>query len=213
MISEKVSFKCNDIFLEGELLLPGEKSKHPCVIVCHPHPLYGGDMMNNVVTAICEELNNNSIAAFRFNFRGMGNSQGSFGGGIDEQEDVKAALDYVLSQSIIDDKRVGLAGYSFGGGVALPVAIQNERIKILALISPALEDSGWEQLTEYNNPKYVVFGDNDTVIPLDGFKRYMKISEPGHYMLISGTDHFWWGYEKELARQVVNFFIDGFNSI
>ncbi len=213
MISEKVSFKCNDIFLEGELLLPREKSQHPCVIVCHPHPIYGGDMMNNVVTAICEELNNNSIAAFRFNFRGVGNSQGSFGGGIDEQEDVKAALDYVLSQSIIDDKRVGLAGYSFGGGVTLPVAIQNEQIKILVLISPALDYSGWEQLVEYNNQKYVVFGDADTVVPLEGFKRYMKISEPGQYRLISGADHFWWSYEEELARQVVNFFVDGFNSI
>ncbi len=211
MISEKVSFRCNDILLEGELLLPGEGSLYPCIIVCHPHPLYGGDMMNNVVTAICEELNNNSIAAFRFNFRGVGNSQGSFGGGIIEQEDVKAALHHVSSESRIDIDRIGLAGYSFGGGVALPAAIHNERIKILALISPALEDSSWDQLIEYNNPKYVVFGDNDTVIPLEGFKLYMKKSNPGQYHLISRADHFWWGYEKELARQVVKFFIDGFN--
>jgi alpha/beta superfamily hydrolase len=211
LISEKVSFKCNDIFLEGELLLPGEEGRYPCVIVCHPHPLYGGDMMNNVVTAICRELINKSIAAFRFNFRGVGNSQGNFGGGIAEQEDIKAALDYVLSGQIINIDKIGLAGYSFGGGVTLPVAIQNEQIKILALISPALDDSGWEKLTKDSKPKYVVFGENDTVIPLEGFKRYMKISEPGQYRLITGTDHFWWGYEKELANDVVKFFVDGFS--
>lgn len=213
MNTGKVSFPSDDIFLEGELLIPGGTSPFPCVIVCHPHPLYGGNMMNNVVTAICKELNNRSVAAFRFNFRGVGNSDGTFGGGISEQKDVEAALDYVLSIPDIDTGMIGLAGYSFGGGVALPVALRNEQISMLALISPALEDSGWEHLKEYDKPAYVVFGDSDTVIPLEGFRLYMQdINKPEGYRLISGADHFWWNHEEELAREIAGFFEDGFRN-
>ena len=84
MNSARVSFPCGDIVLEGEWHLPRGKPPFPVIVVCHPHPLHGGDMHNNVVITICRELPRNSIAAFRFNFRGVGNSGGSFGEGIAE---------------------------------------------------------------------------------------------------------------------------------
>ena len=106
-----------------------------------------------------------SIAALRFNFRGVGKSGGAFGEGIGEQEDVRAALDFVLATPGIDQERIGLAGYSFGGGVALPVAVKDERVKLLALVSPALSELGWEELKGYGKPKFVIIGENDFVIP------------------------------------------------
>ena len=170
-------------------------------------------MSSNVVFAICQALAQQLIAALRFNFRGVGKSGGAFGGGIAEQEDVKAALAFVLSTPTIDQKRIGLAGYSFGAGVALPVAVQDERVKLLALVSPALLDSGWEQLKGYTKPKFIIMGDNDFVIPQQQFRQQVKdVPEPKQLQIIPGADHFWAGFEEEVAQKVTQFFVAGFHS-
>ena len=206
------TFPCGDIILEGEWQLPRAIGSFPVVVVCHPHPLYGGDMSNNVIFAVCQAFPQQSIAAFRFNFRGVGRSGGVFGGGITEQEDVKAALTFVSSMPGIDPKRIGLVGYSFGASVALPVALQDERVNLLALVSPALSDSGWEQLKRYNKPKLLIVGDADAFIPPEQFQPHIKdIPDPKQYQVILGADHFWWGYEEEVAQKVTQFFIAGFN--
>ncbi len=208
------TFPCGDIVLEGEWQLPRATGHFPVVVACHPHPLYGGNMSNNVVFAICQALPRQSIAAFRFNFRGVGKSGGAFGGGTAEQEDVKAALTFVSSTPDIDPKRVGVVGYSFGASVALPVALQDERVSLLALVSPALSDSGCEQLKRYTKPKFLTVGDADPFIPLERFQQYIKDTpDPRQYQVISGADHFWWGYEEEVAQKVTQFFVAGFNQV
>jgi len=171
-------------------------------------------MLNNVVTAICQALSRNSVAAFRFNFRGVGSSGGEFGGGIAEQEDVKSALAFMLSTTDIDSKRIGLAGYSFGATAVFPVALQDERAGRLALVSPYLSDSGWEKLNGYQKPKLLVVGDADFVIPLEKFQQYTKdMTDPKEYHVVSGADHFWWGHEAEIARRVADFFAAGFGLV
>ncbi len=171
-------------------------------------------MLNNIVIAICQELPRHSIAAFRFNFRGVGNSGGAFGGGVAEQEDVKAALAFLLSTPEIDIKRIGLVGYSFGASVALPVALEEENVSLLALVSPALSDSGWEQLKGYHKAKLLIVGDADFVIPLERFLQYVNdIADPKQYQVVSGADHFWRGYEGEVAEKVVQFFAAGFSKV
>ena len=212
MNSTHANFPCGDIALEGEWHLPQGTGPFSVVAVCHPHPLYGGNMLNNIVFAICQTLPQQSIAAFRFNFRGAGNSEGTFGGGIAEQEDTKAALTFISSSPNIDSKSMGLAGYSFGASVALPVALEDKRVNMLALVSPALSDSGWEQLKGYSKSKLLLVGDADLIIPLDQFKQYIPdSSDPKQYQIVSGADHFWWGYEDVVAQRVAQFFTTGFN--
>jgi alpha/beta superfamily hydrolase len=197
--------------LEGEWHLPPGREPFLAVVVCHPHPLYGGDMLNNIVMAICQELSRHSVAAFRFNFRGVGNSGGSFGGGVAEQEDVRAALDHVLSSTAIKAEKIGLAGYSFGAGVACSVALQDERISRVALVSPTLSATNWEGLKGYGKAIFLIIGDADFYVPLEPFQeRIDEIAEPKQYQVVSGADHFWWGYELEVARQVAGFFAAGF---
>ena len=207
-----ITFPCGDISLEGVWHFPQGTDPFPAVIVCHPHPLHGGNMSNNIVFAICQALAQQSIAALRFNFRGVRKSGGVFGEGIAEQEDVKAALALVSSTPNIDQKRIGLAGYSFGASVALPVAVQDGRVNLIALVSPALLDSGWEQLKGYTKPKFLIAGDNDFVIPQQQFWQHIKdIPEPKQCQIISGADHFWEGFEEEVAHKVTKFFVAGFS--
>ncbi len=210
----KARFPCGNIILEGEWHLPQGKGPFPSVVVCHPHPLMGGDMLNNVVVAICQALSRHSIAALRFNFRGVGRSGGAFGGGITEQEDVKAALDLIVSTPHIDTKRIGLVGYSFGAGVAVPVALQDERVGLLAVVSLALSNSGWNQLKEYHKSKFLIVGDADLFIPLEEFEQHIKdVADPKQYQVILGADHFWWGCEEEVAQKVTQFFVAGFSQV
>ncbi len=207
-----ITFPCGDISLEGIWHFPQVAGSFPAVIVCHPHSLYGGNMSNSIVMAICQALAQQSITAFRFNFRGVGKSGGTFGGGIAEQEDVKAALTLVSSTPDIDLERIGLAGYSFGASVALPAAIHEEQVKLLALVSPPLSDAGWEQLKEYPKPKFIISGDEDSVIPQSRLQQYIKDSPaPCDCRIISGADHFWMGYETQAAQAVAQFFLAGFS--
>jgi len=205
-----ITFPCADISLEGVWHFPEGNGPFPAVVVCHPHPLYGGSMSANVVFGICQALAEASIAALRFNFRGVGRSGGQFGGGIAEQEDVRAALDFVLATPNIDRKRIGLAGYSFGASVALPVAVEDERVNMLALVSPALLDTGGEQLKGYAKPKFIIIGENDSVIPQGELRQLVEELEPKQYEVIAGADHFWAGFEEEVAQKVTGFFASGF---
>jgi len=209
-----IIFPCGDISLEGVWHFPEGAGSFPAVIVCHPHPLYGGNMSNNVVFTLCQALACQSIAAFRFNFRGVGKSEGTFGEGVAEQEDVKAAITFVSSTPSINPERIGLAGYSFGAGVALPVTLQDERVSLLALVSPYLTDTSWEQLREWTKPKFIIVGDRDSIIPLQSFQQHIKdIPEVGEYEVITGADHFWQGYKEEAAQKVTKFFTTGFNHL
>ena len=205
MRREHTTIPCGDISLEAVWHFPDDNAPLPAVVVCHPHPLYGGNMSSNVVFGICQALAERSIAALRFNFRGVGKSGGEFGEGIAEQEDVKAALDFALSTEGIDKERIGLAGYSFGGGVALPVAIKDERVKMLALVSPALSEGGWLELERYARPKFVIVGENDLVIPQEQFSKLIG-DRPEHCQVVAGADHFWGGYEELVAEKVSAFF-------
>ena len=207
MKRERVSIPCGGISLEGILHLPEGKDVSPGVVVCHPHPLYGGDMENNVVITVCHVLVERSVAALRFNFRGAGASGGSFGGGVREQDDVKAALDYMASRTEIDAERLGLAGYSFGGAVAFAAACGDVRVKRLALVSPALDDAGWEQLKAYSLPKLVLLGEADSVVPFARFRKYFDEGED--FQAIHGVDHFWWGFEEEIGKRIGGFFAGG----
>lgn len=204
-----INFPSGKLNLEGVWHLPEAGGPFPAVVVCHPHPLYGGSMSNNIVFNICQELAINNIAALRFNFRGAGKSGGEFGDSIGEQEDVKAALNLVLAEDNIDKDRIGLAGYSFGAGVAAVVAAQYEGVKMLALVSPAFMEGG-EQLKEYIKPKFIIIGENDVLIAPERVKETVEaMPEPKRFELIPGADHFWGGYEDKVAAKVNRFFSEG----
>jgi alpha/beta superfamily hydrolase len=204
----QVTFPCGELALEGMLHLPGSPAPYACVVVCHPHPLYGGDMENNIVVAVCYTLCEKEIAALRFNFRGTGRSEGSFGGGIAEQEDVKAAISFVASREEVDPAGIGLCGYSFG---AIPsfLGLPPEQVQAMAAISPPLSLSPLYGLKESSKPKLLISGSEDNFTPIQDFDAFFEsLSKPKERKVITGADHFWSGYEGEVGDSVSSFFAE-----
>ena len=193
-----------DLSLEGVLHLP-DAIPAPGVVVCHPHPLHGGDMDNNVVMSACESMVSRGVAALRFNFRGAGASEGTFDDGNGERDDVRAALKYLQSLPEIDPKRLGLIGYSFGGMVAAEVA--SGALRGLALVSPPLAFG--DLRVAWGCPAMIIAGDMDALVPPD---RLQVLSEaPGvEAHVFEGADHSWWGFEDELGEALGSFFANHF---
>ncbi|UCG84388.1 MAG: alpha/beta fold hydrolase [Dehalococcoidia bacterium] len=209
MTATRVTIPCGDISLEGIYGMPEGRTTFAAVVVCHPHPLYGGMMENNVVIAICHALAENSIAYLRFNFRGVGCSQGVHDNGIGERDDVTAALTFISSMTGIDQDRIGLCGYSFGASVALEVAAIDKRVQSLVLVSPLLSSRAMQG---YVKPKLLLWGSRDLALPAADLGEFMKgITEPVQYDVIEGADHFWWGFEDSVASRTAAFFTDTIN--
>jgi alpha/beta superfamily hydrolase len=207
MKETRVSFLSGGLVLEGILSIPEGAGPFPVVIVCHPHPLYGGSMDNNVINSLSETLTRASLASFKFNFRGVGGSEGEFDQGIGEREDVEAAISFLSTVKEVDSKRIGLAGYSAGAGFALPVGFKDARIKALAAVSPPLSMFDFEFLRSCPKPKLLIWGSKDDLIPIEKFLEFCRnLPEPKECESIEGADHFWWGYESLLADKLTAFF-------
>jgi alpha/beta superfamily hydrolase len=161
-------------------------------------------MHNNVVVALCEVLADEGFVALRFNFRGVGRSGRRHGGGIDEREDARAALDFLASRPGVDASRLCLAGYSFGAVVAL--SLGDGRLKAVAAVSPPL---GSETPLAVTCPTLFVFGERDDIAPPRDLERIgSDLAAGSRVVVVPGADHFWLGFEDRLAGEVGYFFLE-----
>ena len=206
MREKRVFFDCGEIKLEGALSSAKSNNPQLGVIVCHPHPQYGGNMHNNVVVGITRKLSANGFVTLRFNFRGAGASGGSYGGGKEELKDVKSAIDFLNRMDMVMKDSLFLVGYSFGAVVGLPVAVEDKRVMGFIGISPpvAMYDFGF--LKESFKPKLIIYGDSDFVCPVERVKElFTSLEEPKSLRAITDGDHFLWGKEETIAEHVLHF--------
>lgn len=212
VLKKRVTFPCGNILLEGVLHTLEQPDPKPAVVVGHPHPLYGGSMHNNIVVSVCEELVGRGITALRFNFRGVGGSQGVHGGGVDEIDDVYAAITYVESLANSESGRIGVAGYSFGAHTGLEAAAKDDRVCAVAGISPAVAVDDFSFLKGYRRPKLLIVGEQDEFAPTDQFLKLVEeIPEPKRFEIVPFADHFWFGFQRRVGITVANFFADVFD--
>jgi len=206
---KQIEFPCHDITLEGVLALPEGNGPFGLVVVCHPHPLYGGNMYNNVVHAVCEKIGGQGLAWLKFNFRGVGKSGGRFGGGLGEKDDARAAISFAEKQAKIDASRMGICGYSFGSTVAFAVAVEDVRIQAVAGISPFVQPA--DLLDHYTKPKLFVSGANDDFVDPQSLTQLVsKLPRPKECVIYPGGDHFWGESEETMAEKVSRFFKESF---
>jgi len=207
MREEKVLIPSGAIQLESLIKIHEALSFKGGVIFCHPHPQYGGDMHNQVITTAVEAASQEGLSTLRFNFRGVGESGGSYEEGIGEREDVKAVIEYFSSKLKDAHPFLILLGYSFGAWVGLPIAIQDERINGMVTIAPPLQLLDFGFLWGCKKKKLFIVGDQDLFCPASLLEEwYGHLEEPKSLAIIPGADHFFFSHTPLLAQPLREFF-------
>jgi len=203
-MSEKtVNFHAEDgVLLEGLLDEDGEKG---ALILLHPHPLYGGEMRNPVIKMMKKTASEEGFCTLRFNFRGVGGSQGSYGEGVKERKDLKGALNFLISLNLKRPYIVG--GYSFGSIIGTEVSLEDEHIDGLILVSPPLLMYNFSPLLSFKKPKLIIAGDRDYICPVENLRSlYEKLPEPKMLHIIEACDHFYsWGMHVAVSKPLRDF--------
>jgi alpha/beta superfamily hydrolase len=203
MDEKQVSFRSGDLTLEGLLANPGGGA--PVAIVCHPHPLYGGSMYNNVVDAILEAMWQAGYATLRFNFRGVGDSEGEHDGGPGEVDDALAALAFILAQPGVRQEGAVMAGYSFGAMVAVSAGYERAEVARIVAVALPLAMADARIPDGASKPVLLVSGDRDSYSPVAGLRKLeSRIGDSARLEIVAGADHFFGGREAELARALVD---------
>ena len=206
MKEEKVFIPSNGIQLEGLLSIQEVSSFSGGVICCHPHPQYGGEMSHPVMTTALETAFEEGFSTLRFNFRGVGESQGSYGEGVGERQDVRAVANYVYSRLKGDPRLLILVGYSFGAWTGFPVAIEDERFVGMVAIAPPLEIYDFGYLKGCKKKKLFIGGDRDSFCPPSLLERwYRQLDEPKSLTIIPGADHFLFSHTRFLIEPIREF--------
>jgi alpha/beta superfamily hydrolase len=206
MREEKVFIPSQGNQLEGLLSIPEAFSIKGGVILCHPHPQYGGDMHNPVVSTAAGVAFQEGFSTLRFNFRGVGSSGGSYSDGVGESEDVQTAIEYLflkLNQSTLP---LILVGYSFGAWAGLSSVIQDNRVKGMVAIAPPLELYDFNLLEGCKKKKLLVAGDQDFFCPVALLESWFEqLEEPKSLAIIEGADHFFFAHTPFLVKPVKTF--------
>ena len=166
-------------------------------------------MDNNVVMAVSAALVEEGFATLRFNFRGVGNSQGEHAKGELEHQDALGAMGFLGSWQGVDGNNLGLAGYSFGTGIILGSLSLQANANVYALVSPSITRLEESSLRSNDRPKFVISGDQDRLIQSPGLKPVLEsFAQPFTCEFVPGADHFWVGNEEKMARRVSQFFTE-----
>ncbi len=192
-MEERIEFSAESFAIEGLLQKNSETSG---VVITHPHPLYGGNMHNNVVMVISQTYQKLGYTTLRFNFRGVGSSQGSYGDGIGEQEDVRAAIAYLADLGM---KQIDLAGYSFGAWVNGHINCARSGIANMVMVSPPVAFIEFDSVSTIDCLKLIVTGSRDDIAPAEMIRQsYREWNAEADFEVVNGADHFYGGYENRL---------------
>jgi alpha/beta superfamily hydrolase len=205
--TEKLFIINDEIKLEAEYFLSQSNIKNPAVLICHPHPQYGGNMYNNVVSGVLNKLIENDISCLRFNFRGVGRSTGFHSEGPEELTDVKASIDLLINEK--NHEKIIICGYSYGAAIGCSAISYSD--KVISYISISFPwdfvDSKFRILSQSDKPKLFIQGDQDTIARYESFEEnFRSYKNPKIKKIIKGADHFYWGFEDQIANEVLSFY-------
>lgn len=186
--------------LEVILSKPTGKAKRAWGIVCHPHPLFGGTMHNKVVTTLVKTFQALGVHTVRFNFRGVGKSEGQFDKGNGELFDLLAVVEWVLREQ--PDRSIWLAGFSFGAYIAAKAATQIP-IAQLVTVAPPVHDFPMKKLPPITAPWILVQGELDEIVPPKKVFAWAEKRNPKPIILkFPNAGHFFHGQLGELRTRL-----------
>ena len=174
-------------------------------LVCHPHPLGGGTMHNKVVFRAAAGLVDAGLITLRFNFRGVGASDGTHDGDL-EKQDVRDVLDYLAEN--YPNQEITLAGFSFGTRIGSEVGMTDERVvRLISIGTPVDKYDDFEYLTNLRKPILFVHGDKDEFGTLENVKKLVaKVAANADAQLVSfeNCGHFFDNHLNELREVIKN---------
>lgn len=189
--------------LEALLEEPGELSASRVAVLCHPHPQYQGTMSNKVVHTLSRAMNDLGMPAIRFNFRGVGASEGSYGNGIGETEDTLGVIEWARDRYAGAD--LCLVGFSFGAMVACRAAMVSNPCQLVT-VAPAV--SRMRDLLEGRQPEcpwLIVQGEADEVVTYSEVVDWLNDLAPGPELIVMpDVGHFFHGRLTALREIVVS---------
>ncbi len=175
----------------------------PFVVCCHPHPLHGGSLTNKVVHTLATALNKLGLAVVRFNFRGVGQSQGQFANGVGEQADLLAVIQWFRTQH--PSAACWLAGFSFGAYVAYAAQCA-AKARVLILVAPAVNLYDFAEIACDNIATLIIQGDQDEVVPPEQVKTWVSAQNVAPTLVwLDEAGHFFHGKLSLVHDAVTNF--------
>jgi len=191
--------------LEGVLHKPSDAELVPVTILCHPQPA-SSDMNDALIVALARALADVGILALRFNFRGVGNSQGQQTDGRLEPLDLAGAIDMALAQPHANPAKVGIIGHGFGAHTALLYAPFDTHIRTIVAVSLPLfrVTSGFPR--PFERPKLFVTGEFDEICPLYKLKPFVEQQAgPKGIKVITGARHLMRDYEEQAVTAIMSY--------
>lgn len=215
MTTRSVTFTtADDLRLEGRLSVPDVPAGG--AVICHPHPRYKGTMSSSLVPAIQRAIAARGWAALRFNFRGVGRSEGRYSGGVGELKDVSAALDVVAAE--VGEAPLAVVGWSFGALVGLAAAVADERVSAYAAVAPPVVMRHEvdlpplppaERLAAWKGRALAACGTQDPFCRPKALEAWVEHIPGATLKIFEGEDHFFTSGKVELAETVASFIVDG----
>lgn len=202
-MENKVTFASGEITLEA---LYNNLSATQGAVITHPHPLYGGDMSNPVVESLATSFNRKNISTLRFNFRGVRGSEGSYDDGIGEQQDILAAVRFLVDQGITS---IHIAGYSFGSWVLARIAELPAEVTALIFVSPPLALLPLDENLTLPLLQLVITGEDDEIAPVELVRASTPKWNPhARFEIIDFADHFYFGCFEALEQTMHRYLSD-----
>jgi alpha/beta superfamily hydrolase len=180
------------------------QDRHPVAvaIICHPHPQHQGTMNNKVVTTLMKAFDVCGAATLRFNFRGVGQSEGEFDNAVGECDDLRAMIAWVKEQ--YPQLPIWLGGFSFGAYVAARVASDDQVAKKLVTVAPAVDHYSFSDVAHVSCPWLVVHGDQDDVATFKTVESWAaNPPSPLEFIVVKDAGHFFHGCLIELREIIV----------
>lgn len=169
-------------------------------VVCHPHPLHGGNMHNKVVHTLAKSMAAHGLHVVRFDFRGVGDSEGSHDGGRGERDDVRAALDHVAG---LTGGPLLMAGFSFGSWVGLSAALDDDRVGALLAVAPPVNYYDYAAIGATERPLAVVYARQDELVPAEAVERWIaSCAQPPRVTAVDAAGHLFHGRLSALSGAV-----------
>ena len=174
---------------------------HWLVVLCHPHPVHGGTMDNKVVTTLMRCYRDLGVHVLRFNFRGVGASEGEFDNAIGECDDLRAVLAWVQQQ--LPGLGLLLAGFSFGSSIAAQVSHDLPGVRHLTLVAPPVERYPYDRAGHFPCPVCVVIGGKDERVNVAGVHTWAAaLQPPAPLLAYPEAGHFFHGYLTQLKSDL-----------